>query len=326
MLTVVMYHYVRPMPDSRGWRVAGRTLEQFEGQLDHLARHYVPVGLAEVLAAARGEAVLPPRAALLTFDDGLTDHARHVAPRLADRGWSGVFFATSRPAREGIVLDVHKIHALLSAVAGDARRLLPPLFEALRPHRAPLGLPDDAALLARYGGEAKRFDSPETVFVKRFLQRGLPPPVRREVVGALFARLVTADERAWSAELYASVPELRAMARAGMVIGAHGRDHEWLDGLDRAGQAAEIAASVAFLADVGGAPPRDWAIAYPYGGHDATTLELVRAAGGRLGFTVVPRLAGPGDDWLALPRLDTNDLPCVPDEPPAPWTRQAGIA
>src|SRR5438093_1211648 len=43
---------------------------QFDRQLRHLARAYHPIDAAELLAAVSGRHKLPPRAVVITFDDG----------------------------------------------------------------------------------------------------------------------------------------------------------------------------------------------------------------------------------------------------------------
>jgi hypothetical protein len=74
---------------------------------------------------------------------------------------------------------------------------------------------------------------------------------------------------------------------------------------------------------VGGQPPRDWLMAYPFGSFDRTTLAILEGAGCALGLTtrvgLVEDLATP----LELDRIDTNDFPCSPDAPPSRWTLSA---
>jgi hypothetical protein len=76
-LTVVMFHRVIDPADPR-WNSCDPdyTLEAslFERCIRFLQRHYRIVSTDEVLAARNGERALPPRALLITFDDGWSDN------------------------------------------------------------------------------------------------------------------------------------------------------------------------------------------------------------------------------------------------------------
>jgi len=311
-LTVVMYHYVRDLARSRFPSIKGRTVEEFRGQLAWLSRRHRFVRVEELLAAwsssnAPGARPLPERCALLTFDDGYSDHYRYVFPILDELGIQGCFFPPVRALRDRAVLDVNKIHFALAAagpeaVAGFCRQRL----EDLREEH---GLEPLGHYLETYA-RPSRLDPAETVFVKRVLQRGLPEAARARICGEAFRRFVTADEAAFAEELYLSPEQVRTMRRAGMHFGAHGVTHRWLDSLDREEQAAELRGSRDLLDELG-FPPAERTVAYPYGGLDEVTIEETRAAGFSLGFTTEPRIARPGrDDPLRIPRLDTVDLPC----------------
>ena len=307
-LTIVMYHYVRDLANSRYPAIKARTVEEFRGQLDHIGRHYQVVTAAEVAAAARGEEALPDNACWLTFDDGYADHYDNVLPLLAARGWQGSFFVPARPVLEGRLLDVNKIHFLLAAT-GDPDRLVEELrreVEAARERGAELRTWDD--YVAAYMGEC-HLDTPQVLFVKLMLQMGLPEDVRAPICDALFARFVTADEAAFAAELYMSQDQIRAMAAAGMCIGSHGHGHYWLSTLSRVAQAEDIDRSLEFLGGLG-VPLADWVMCYPYGDYDGDTLELVKARGGALGVTTKSGVADLATDSpLELPRVDTIELP-----------------
>ena len=320
-LTVVMYHYVRDRSRTRYPGLNVRSVEEFEGQLDYITRHYRVCGMEDVRAAARGDRGLPPNACLLTFDDGFRDHFTTVFPRLAERGLPGCFYPPVAAVEARRVLDTHKIQIILAA-APEPARVAHRLLELIEEHRAQWELPSGDVLYRQYA-QAGRFDGPEVIFTKRVLQRGLPEPVRAAITGRLFEEHAGADEATVAQELYMDLAQLRAMVRAGMEVGGHGADHVWLDSLSRVEQAHEIERTTAFLARVYGRPPAGWAMCYPFGAYNADTLDLLPGAGCVLGLTtrvdLVPDLRTP----LELGRLDTNDLPLSGDAPVSEWTRRA---
>ena len=307
-LTIVMYHYVRDPARSRYPAIKARTLETFRGQLDHIAGNYEVVTAAEVAAATRGEDSLPENACWLTFDDGYLDHYENVFPLLEARGWEGAFFAPARPILEGRVLDVNKIHFILASEP-NATKIVEELrrqVEKARERGADLRPWDD--YVAEYMTQC-HLDTPEVLFIKLMLQKGLPEAVRHGVCDELFARFVSADETGFASELYLSVDQARSMVQSGMVFGGHGYAHEWLGSLDAEAQARDIDRSLEFLRLLG-VPAADWSICYPYGSYNQTTVDLVRERGCALGLTTREGVADLGRDGaLELPRVDTIFLP-----------------
>lgn len=307
-LTIVMYHYVRDLARSRYPAIKGRTVADFKGQLDHIARHHTVVTAEHVIAATKGETDLPDNAAWLTFDDGYVDHYANVFPLLDARGWQGSFFVPAQPVLEGRLLDVNKIHFVLAA-ANDPDRLVEELrlaVEAAREKGANLRPWDD--YVADYMGEC-HLDSPQVLFVKLMLQKGLPEAVRNAICDSLFARFVSADEAAFAAELYCSTDQLATMIRHGMHVGSHGYGHYWYSSLPRAAQARDVARSLDFLASLG-APVRDFVMCYPYGGYNDETLALMAETGCAVGITTKSATVTVGvDSPLEFGRLDTIELP-----------------
>jgi peptidoglycan/xylan/chitin deacetylase (PgdA/CDA1 family) len=291
VLTIVMYHYVRD-----GARVHARTAAELDAQLDHVAASYTVVGLDAVR-----DGPLPDDACLLTFDDGLVEHAEVVAPALARRGLTGCFCAPAGAVFERRVLDVQKSQFVLAA-SDDHGALARRIFELLG------GEGDEAELRERWT-LPHRFDPPETVLVKRLLQDGLPEPARRRILDTLFAELVSDDERAFADSLYVTLDDLRGLARDGFDLAGHGVDHLRLGLVDEEAQRREIDGSKALLAHALGEEPRGWTMCFAYGSRNETTLRLLRETGCALGLTTDVGLAGPDSPRLELPRIDTNDLP-----------------
>jgi len=93
---VVYYHSITnsPPPHVSGL-YRGRTIREFEDDLDYLLREFHPISLATLRGIVSGEAVCPEKAFLVTFDDGLRETAENVAPILSSKGLETVFFASS---------------------------------------------------------------------------------------------------------------------------------------------------------------------------------------------------------------------------------------
>jgi peptidoglycan/xylan/chitin deacetylase (PgdA/CDA1 family) len=179
-----------------------------------------------------------------------------------------------------------------------------------------------AVYRARYA-HANRWDPPEVIFVKRMLQKGLPEALRAEVTDALFRTFVASDEAAFAQELYVSLEQLRCMHRHGMHVGSHSHDHVWLDQLTQPEQEAQVVASLDFLRQVG-VDPQSWTMAYPYGGYDASLEAVLARHGCRAALTTDLATADLDSHRpLALPRIDTNDLPTRADAEPTPWSCSA---
>jgi len=306
LVTIVMYHFVRDLGHSRYPGIKGLDLARFRNQLDHVVRHYTPVRMEDVLAAADGQP-LPRDAILLTFDDGYIDHYVNVFPLLDAAGVQGSFFPPAKAIAEHQVLDVNKLHFVL-ACARDPHELVEFVCSAVDARRTEFDLDGGEEYYARVSGES-RYDSADVTFVKRMLQRELPESLRAELTDKLFHQHVTTDEAAFSRELYMNRDQLMHLVRAGMFVGSHGYDHYWLNSLPVESQEREIDRSLEFLESIR-ANTRDWVMCYPYGGYDESLLDVLRDRDCRAGLTTRVAVADMASDpRLELPRLDTNDLP-----------------
>ena len=95
-LSIIMYHYVRDLKNSRYPNINGLDLDLFKEQIDFLYKNFHVVTMEQVVDASRGEGELPENAVLLTFDDGYIDHFTNVFPVLCNYGMQGSIFIPSR--------------------------------------------------------------------------------------------------------------------------------------------------------------------------------------------------------------------------------------
>lgn len=305
---VVMYHYVRPRDPLLEGGVIGLTPGEFAAQLDELTAVLEPIDWPALWAWSEGRGTLPPRCVLLTFDDGLSDHAAYVLPALRERGLRGTFFVATDPLTRHRMLPAHAIHLLLGYVGAERLRIdverhldrRHPAFD----HRAALNV-DEAARVYHYETQAR-------AELKYLLNMVLPAAMRREVVEALFSEHVGAHTR-WSREWYLGWSDLVAMQGEGHTIGGHGHAHEPLALLPAAERGRDVQMCAAVLNEGLGVCLRPFS--YPFGSFDFDVAATCRAAGFVHGFTTVARWLEPGCAAMQLPRIDAAAIEAELERP-----------
>jgi len=194
---VIMYHYVqdRELPVYEG--VGGLSPVEFSAQLDRLCNVAEPIDWPSLYAWMQGRGSIPRRSFLLTFDDGLADHARTVLPVLQERRLRGVFFVSGVPLTSQRMLPAHAIHLLLSRLGESAfeRELANELAKRT----------DKKDWLASIDIEAAEtmyhYESPMRARLKYLLTVALPIELRNAVVNTLFERRIGSSAR-WSRHWY----------------------------------------------------------------------------------------------------------------------------
>jgi peptidoglycan/xylan/chitin deacetylase (PgdA/CDA1 family) len=306
-VTIVTYHYVRDLARSRYPEIKGLSTDGFERQLQHILSNYHPIRMEDLISATSSEMQLPSNACLLTFDDGYIDHYVAVFPLLDRYGIQGSFFPPVRTVKDFRVLDVNKIHFVLASVP-DKAKIVSRMFEAMDQFREEHRLAGNEMYYQKYAAPG-RFDTAEMVFIKRMLQKHLPEAVRSQIIDRLFSEFVSGDEEAFARELYMDIDQIRCMRKHGMFFGGHGAGHFWMDSLTPEMQEKEVDATVEFLEEIGLDSDRR-VFSYPYGGHNESLIGILQTRGFQIGLTVKPEIASLDiHNPLALPRLDTNDLP-----------------
>ena len=92
---VLMYHEVSPSPEP-GFRRYTVTVREFRRQMRWLsALGYQPIDMDALVAARRGQASLPKRPVVITFDDGFQGCVDHAVPILRAHNFTAVFYLVS---------------------------------------------------------------------------------------------------------------------------------------------------------------------------------------------------------------------------------------
>lgn len=310
-ITIIMYHYVRDLKNSRYPDIKGLEYELFIQQLEYIMEHDTVITMEKLLDAYRSNdfSKIPENAVLLTFDDGYMDHYTVVYPVLKKYGVQGSFFPNAMAVKEHKLLTVNRIHFVLAMAEqnGILDELVADCFEMMEEYRSTgVELEENQQIYERIA-IPNRWDSGEVIFVKRLLQNELPEEIRTEMAQKLFEKYVTVPEDVFARELYMNLDQIQCMKDGGMFFGLHGYDHYWLGKLPGAQMKQDIDRALEFFDGV--IDRNNWVMNYPYGNYSKDVIEYIKGIGCTLGLSVEAREAEIGvDDRFALPRLDTNDI------------------
>jgi peptidoglycan/xylan/chitin deacetylase (PgdA/CDA1 family) len=282
--------------------------EAFAQQVERLARHLHIATPQEVEAFVLEGRSLPRDSVLITFDDGLVDHAETARDILDPLGLKAVFFVCSRPLTEERAVPVHKIHWLRATTEPERFRadLLACLPEAWRARR----LSDEEKNAAR---STYIYDLPQDADIKYLLNFLLPEEVVDAATSGMLAR-AGVSEAEFCRRTYMGEETLRALEAAGHRVEAHTHDHRPVTRLG-AREDELIGRHVEALHRILGRKPQ-W-ISFPYG-RDWALPPDTEAFCRRHGFAVGVTLKG---KWVtrehtpyALERINTNEVDQVVSE------------
>ena len=305
-LSIVMYHYVRPIANSSYPNIKGLEVDGFKRQLDYFQENNSIVSAEDVIDASYNSKKLPANPVWLTFDDGYKDHIDYVLPELKKRGLQGSFFPPARPIIKGSLLDVNAIHFILGGMP-DEKILISSLKEECLNH----GISEkEYNNLMDSMDKKSRYDTESVVFFKGLLQRELPLEIRRSIVSKLFMKFVrVTSENDFCQELYMSEDDIKKLISEGMYVGSHTYNHFWLSSFNYNLQLKEINLSMEFLEKIG-APTKNWIMCYPYGDYNKDTLKILKKLNCVIGLTTkVDKVILGESDPLQYSRFDTNDYP-----------------
>lgn len=279
-LTVVMFHRTLS-PDDPRWASCDPdyTLRRdlFARALAFFGAHYNVVSLQQVLDARRGHGRLPPRALLLTFDDGWADNADHALPELQRAGMPAVMFVVA----DAVGRRQPFWQEQLVAAWRLGRIRVADVAAAMGTGIDPLPAESGAAGLAVLRTLVARLEA--------------LPATERESLLATFAGAMDDGLRHM-----VDIGELVRLRDGGVDLGLHGKRHLRMteaDDLD-----GELSGARRTLSGVLGDADqsRMVAMSFPHGAYDMAIAERALQAGYELLFTSVPVLnpaeGAPG--WL----------------------------
>ncbi|MDI4631697.1 polysaccharide deacetylase family protein [Pelomonas sp. V22] len=287
-LSILIFHRVLDQPDPLFPGEIDR--QAFDAICGWLRDWFQVLPLDEAMARLqRGD--LPARAAAITFDDGYADNEAIALPILQKHGLPATFYIATAYLNGGRMWNDSVIESI---------RLCPEAtLDLTGTPAAALGQLDLGSI------EARRAAIGAVLSATKYLE----PGERQEWAGALQQR----SHAQLPKNLMMSSEQVRALRRAGMLIGAHTMNHPILARLSEAEAETEIAEGRDALEQLIGEPVRHFA--YPNGkpvqDYDAASVAIVK----RLGFDSAVSTA-----WGAASAA--TDLHQVPRF--SPWDRSRG--
>lgn len=292
---VVPSDYQRIDPGLDGSLVAADT---FRRQLRRLKSNYHVICPEELFFFCRNEYKLPPRAVLLTCDDGLRNNLTEMLPLLQEEGLRCLFFVTGASAGETpSMLWYQELLLLLLAVPAGRFQL-----------------PAGDLEIGGYLGTRESRRSVWWSMVKRLSR--IDAQGRERFLSSAHSFFALPRSREYYEKIYPQVgryfslltsAELKQLVAAGMSIGAHTLTHPILSEQPAELARTEIVESRSVLESVTG--QKVWAFAYPVGDSPsvpASVIAMVKDAGFTAAFTNVGGGLGTALPIHAIPRVHVN--------------------
>jgi len=306
-LSVVTYHGVLPA----GYKVTDLqldgpwvTADVFRRQLRLLRSRYNVVTPSQVRLWCKGEASLPPRAVLLTCDDGLANAVTDMLPILQEEGLRCLFFLTTRSlADEPAMLWYEELYLTLLDLPDGA-------FEGTF-----CGVPVRTRLNGNLLQRHRYWYDTMEMLTK------IDTESRLGFAAAIRAKYGFSED--WSRQHFKqgdsrfrllALPEIRRLLAAGMEIGSHTISHPKLSQLPSEISWREIADSRVVIEKALGVPV--WSIAYPFGGIDSVStreMHMAERAGYDCAFINFGGEFRAGTPWFCIPRIHISLDTTVPE-------------
>lgn len=269
-LTVLNYHRVTdphdPCCDTFKPNISA-TPEMFDRQLAYVKKSFNVVTAAEVAACAHGTSTLPPRSALVTFDDGYADNYTLAYPLLKKHGMGALIFITTD--------FVGKSKPSFWDVAAYAFT-----------HTT-----KTSAVLPLTGETRWADDTEKQAEMTRWIEtlKTVPEEEKQRYAGQLPAALgVDMDESNFS-HVFMTWDQAREMAANGIEFGSHTLTHPIMTRIPVEQAKHELVESKRLIEQELGKPVETFA--YPNGGRADFNPEVIaaaREAGYKLAFTLMP--------------------------------------
>ena len=283
-----MYHDIR---DYKNTKYPSRlklksflTVDEFREQLKYISKNYQIINPHDITEYIQDSAIL-------TFDDGLTDHY-YIAEMLFDMKITGTFLVPAQSIKDRVVIKSHKIQFILASI--DEKELVQRILNS--PH----GNISNQHLWNKYSVSKWKDNwwTPEMIFTTNILRHY---DTDGSLTDKLFIDIVTGDEEDFCSDFYLHESQIHDIVSMGHNIGGHGHTSEDLTTINN--QESDIKKSLNYIQQF-----YDYKVlfSYPNGGYNKQTLELMKKYNVDYAFTTIKGDINESGSMLEIPRYDAS--------------------
>lgn len=300
-MKAIMYHYVRT-EDPEYPNLKHLHFDDFRRQLDFFEKEYGFITKEDFTdCITRG---ITKKGVVLTFDDGFFCHYEFVFQELLNRNLWGIFYIPTKPYIDKEILDVHKVHLILSKYSPEI------IYSSLVDNLDESFLDKTRLDEFRKHTYLDQKNDSYTLYIKRVLNYYIKYEFRNKTISNLMSSFFS-NEVKIQKNFYLKKEQIQEMHNKGMIIGSHTVNHKVMSRLSEIEQKHEINNSFEYLNNLlNGLYHKTYC--HPYGGFHSfnnKTEEILSKSGCLYSFNVENRDIESFDIKSrphALPRYDCN--------------------
>lgn len=292
-MNIVMYHYIRPKDKNNG-NLRYLSLDKFQFQLDYFEKNFGFLSKEEFEYNFKNK--ITNGKVLLTFDDGLKDHYNYVFPILKERNIKGIFFIPTSILISKKILNVHKVHYLLSN--NNAKLIYERANELI--HEMGINILTDTNEEAYKHSEHNKYE----LKLKKLFNYKIDFYESDKITDGLMDFFGLKHD--YSSKLYLKKNNIEEMYLDGQIFGSHTNSHKILSSLNYENQKLEIENSFKYLSSFINEDFKT--ISYPYGykfTYDTNTKEILKNSNVNFAF-IFDNKKNNSFDKYEISRIDCN--------------------
>lgn len=302
-MKAITYHYVQEY-NSELLNLNFLHINDFIKQLDFLLLNYYFPSQKEFTDYIYYNKALPKESIILTFDDGLKCHYKYVLPELIKRNLWGIFYINSKPYINNDLLNVHKLHIILSI--NDPEIVYNYLETIINENNYKKYLKNFSENdLYKNNSNVSR-DQNYSKKIKILFNYQIPYNKQDKII-ELLSKKLNIDYNQYYNNYYLTISNIKQMHEQGMIIGNHTHNHLVLSNLEKNIQYKEIYQTYEFINKI--IPYNIKSVCIPYGNkntYNENTIDILKETKTLFCFTTE---AGDNDvstNKLLLNRYDCN--------------------